>query len=341
MTVLTLPTSATVAPLTTQRTLARRLVHRSALAEVFLTDFQSVDEGTFRAAAQLPPAHFYYSDHTGRPSMHDPLAVFESVRQMLLCAMHLQHDAGADTKSITATASLEISDPEPLRVRGPLDLVLNGSVELAKEYRGAISRVVHRVRVLVGERHVGTITVDTAQRPNDVYESLRMSHRSTPAPYSDTLPEYTDGVPVPAWSVGRDRAENVVLENVRTEDGALVARLRVPVAHPSMFDHAQDHVPGPVMMEAARQASLVLAQEHQGLSPAGFYLQYVSAEYLRFAELDSDITVTTHRIPDSLDGGQWTEVAFGQAGGEVARMRVRLGSAVGAPAPSAGASDAV
>ena len=103
--------------LSTQRTLNRRLVHRSALAEVFLTDFQSVDENTFRAAAQLPPRHFYYSDHTSRPAMHDPLAVFESVRQMLLCAMHLQHDAGHDTKSITATASLEITDREPRPAR--------------------------------------------------------------------------------------------------------------------------------------------------------------------------------------------------------------------------------
>lgn len=329
MTVIALPTDTMTAPLSTQRTLSRRLVHRAALAEVFLTDFQSVDDKTFRASAQLPPAHFYYGDHTGRPAMHDPLAVFESVRQMLLCAMHLQHDAGQDTKSITATASMEISDPEPLRVRGPLDLDLRGTVELAKEYRGAISRVVHKVQVMVDGRRAGTVIVDTAQRPNDVYESLRMSHRDTPPPYSDTLPAHTGGLPVAPWRVGRERAENVVLEDVRADGEGSRARLRVPVDHPSMFDHAQDHVPGPVMMEAARQSSLLLAGEQQGLSPAGLFLQYVSAEYLRFAELDSDITVVTRPLPESVDGGRWTEVAFEQDGEAVARMRVRLGSTVG------------
>ncbi|GHE12675.1 AfsA-related hotdog domain-containing protein [Streptomyces alanosinicus] len=336
MTVLPLRPAAPETDLTTQRTLARRLVHRSALAEVFLTDFRSVDELTFHAAAQLPPRHFYYSDHTTRVAMHDPLAVFEAVRQMLLCAMHLQHDAGPDTKSITATASLEITDPEPLRRSGALDLTLLGGVLLEKKYEGATSRVVHRVRVLVDGRETGVITVDTAQRPNDVYEKLRHSHRTTPPPMSDTLPATGAGALPPVWLVGRERAENVVVQDARTEDGALVTELRVPAAHPSMFDHAQDHVPGPVMMEAARQASLLLAADHQGLSPSSFHLDYVSAEYLRFAELDSPIAVVTRLMPNPVSEGQWTEVSFEQDGAAVARMRVRLGSAL-----ASGGDDAV
>lgn len=322
--------------LSTQRTLSRRLVHRSAISEVFLTDFQSVDENTFRAAAQLPPRHFYYGDHTARPALHDPLAVFESVRQMLLCAMHLQHDAGHDTKSITATASLEITDPGPLRARGALDLLLLGSVQLAKNYQDAIARVVHQVRVMAGGRQVGVVTVDTAQRPDAVYEKLRMSHRATPPPMSDAVPVRTDGVAPPPRLVGREQAENVVLENADVTDGAVHARLRVPTAHPSMFEHAQDHVPGPVMMEAARQAALLLAADGQAPSAAGFYPQYIDAEYLRFVELDSDITVVTRRVSDPVDGGLRTETAFVQQDETVARMRVRL-----ATAHTIGAGDAV
>ncbi|MEV6947491.1 AfsA-related hotdog domain-containing protein [Streptomyces sp. NPDC051172] len=332
------PVQATEAAqiLSTQRTLSRRLVHRSAISEVFLTDFQSVDENTFRAAAQLPPRHFYYGDHTARPAMHDPLAVFESVRQMLLCAMHLQHDAGHDTKSITATASLEITDPGPLRARGALDLLLLGDVQLAKNYRDAISRVVHQVRVMAGGRQVGVVTVDTAQRPDTVYEKLRMSHRATPPPMSSAVPVRTDGVAPPPRLVGREQAENVVLENADVTDGAVRARLRVPTTHPSMFEHAQDHVPGPVMMEAARQAALLLAADGQDPDPTGYYPQYLDAEYLRFAELDSDITVVTRRVADPVDGGLRTETAFVQQDETVARMRVRL-----AAAHTTGAGDAV
>ncbi|MDI5974516.1 AfsA-related hotdog domain-containing protein [Streptomyces sp. SL13] len=336
MTTQTLPVET--AQLSTERTLPRHLVHRAALAEVFLTDFQSVDEETFHASAQLPSAHFYYNDITGRTA-HDPMAVFESVRQMLLCAMHLQHDAGADTKSITATATMDITDPEPLRTRGPLDLLLLGRVELAKEYQGAVSRVIHAVRILAGDREIGTITVDTAQRPDPVYANLRMGHRTTMPPSSDTVCAHPGGAPVPAWLVGRERAENVVLDSARTAGEDLVARLRVPVAHPSMFDHPQDHVPGPVMMEAARQAVLLLAAERQDRSPGSLYLRNVTASYLRFAELDSDITVTARPVTADDGAVVAAEVSFGQDGDDVARMRVQLGGIAGATA--AEGSDAI
>ena len=79
--------------LDTDRTIDRRLVHRTALEEVFLTGFQSLEDGGFLATARLPRAHHYYNDQTSQPSAHDPVAVFECVRQMLLCALHLHHDA--------------------------------------------------------------------------------------------------------------------------------------------------------------------------------------------------------------------------------------------------------
>jgi len=342
MTVIALPLDPPAGPqLGTQRTVARHLVHRAALAEVFLTDFRSVDDLSFHAAAQLPPSHAYYSDHTAVPHLHDPLAVFESVRQMLLCAMHLQHQAGADTKSITATAALRITDPRPLRATGgPLDLLLLGEVQLAKEYQGALSRVVHQVRVLVGDEEVGTVTVDTAQRPAQVYQSLRMSHRASAPPSSGTLPGHPTGEPVAPHLVGRERSANVVVQDARTTDGVLTARLHVPVAHPSMFDHAQDHVPGPVMMEAARQASLLLAAERSGLSASRLFLQGADAQYLRFAELDSPITVRTTARESPAGTALATAVDFEQDGEAVARMRIHLGSTVGLTEHDQAAHDA-
>ena len=52
-------TAHPVTGLSTDRTIDRHLTHRAALSEVFLTDFVSVDDETFCAAAQLPPGHFY------------------------------------------------------------------------------------------------------------------------------------------------------------------------------------------------------------------------------------------------------------------------------------------
>ncbi|WP_052070492.1 AfsA-related hotdog domain-containing protein [Streptacidiphilus albus] len=335
------PLDAAAPDLATQRTVSRHLVHRAALAEVFLTDFRSVDEETFHAAAQLPAGHAYYGDHTGTPAMHDPLAVFEGVRQMLLCAMHLQHDADRATKSITATARMEITDPGPLQVTGPLDLVLLGSVLLAKEYQGKISRVVHQVRVMAGGSQVGTVTVDTAQRPDAVYRKLRLGHRTTLPPYSDSVAPHGDGAPPAPHLVGRERSANVVVQDMRVQDDGAVARLRVPVTHPSMFDHPQDHVPGPVMMEAARQAVLFAAAEHLGLAAPKLFLQRVDASYLRFAELDSDITVRVGPTGGHGPGAVGAKVDFEQDGTTVATLHVVLGS-TRVPRPATGeAGDAV
>ncbi len=314
--------------ITTQQTMDRSLVHRAALAEVFLTDFRSVSDSTFHASAQLPPCHFYYSDHSARPAIHDPLAVFESVRQMLLCAMHLQHGAAESTKSITAEAELEISDPEPLRAGGrALDLALLGTVALEKTYQGATSRVIHEVKIHTADgRQVGSVRVDTALRPDDAYQVLRMAHRTDPPPRSDSLPATVPDELVAPHLAGRERARNVVLHATRSALDEIHALLHVPTDHPSMFDHPHDHVPGPVMMEAARQAALFLARDSLGKVPARLWLRSMRAEYHRFAELDDDIVVRAGLRRGAPGSGQvHTEVALLQLGETVATMDVRLG----------------
>lgn len=325
--------------MTTSRTVDRHLTHRSALAEVFLTDFVRVDGDTFRAAAQLPPGHFYYGDHIGHighPAPHDPLAVFESVRQMLLCAMHVQHGASRDTKAITATADLEIANPQLLRAEGgPLDLALMGEVAFEKAHGTDVSRVVHEVEVLTSDaRSMGRVRVDTALRHGDAYEKIRMSHRAGQPPDSNsrTLLAPPPAEPVAPYLVGREHPGNVVLGDAVSTGDAVTAGLRVPVTHASMFDHPQDHVPGPVMMEAARQATLLLAGERLGLAPTKLYLREMRASYHRFAELDSKIVVRASLLaeagPDAARRDCAAEVILDQGGDPVARLEVRLGSAL-------------
>ncbi|MFI9387361.1 AfsA-related hotdog domain-containing protein [Kutzneria sp. NPDC052558] len=310
--------------LSTDRTIAKGLVHRVALEEVFLTDFRSVPDGGFLATARLPRSHAYYNDHTNHPATHDPLAVFECVRQMLLCALHLHHDAPATMKSITATCGLDIADPLALVVDG-YDLDLFGTVVTHKERDGVTTRVVHSVDVRLGDRLIGTVTVDTAQKDPERYEALRMTYRDSRPPQSDALIDTEPVSRVAPYLVGRCDSDNVVLLAPRVEQSALVAGLRVPVSNPGMFDHAHDHVPGPVMMEAARQAGTLLAGELYGHASSKTVLTGLTATYARFAELDSPITVTAQA------GAAMTDpitVRFAQGGEIAADMTITLGSTV-------------
>lgn len=323
--------------LMTDRTVSRQLVHRATVAEVFLTDFVSLTDTKFQAAAQVPPGHFYYGDHTTRPAHHDSLAVFESIRQMLLCAIQVQHGVSGETKCITAEAELSMAGPLP-SAGGPLDLLLLGEASLVKTREDTVSRVVHEVTARTFDgAEVGRARVDTALRAGDAYEKLRMRYRTTPPPTTAALPATSPEDPVSPHMVGRSDPRNVVIAGIANDDGALTACLHVPVAHPGMFDHPHDHVPGPVLMEAARQVCLLLAQEQLGLSPARLYLQQVRASYARFAELDSDILVRASLMPGTVGSDSRTvraDVTFVQGGEAITTMEVQLGptfSHFGAP----------
>jgi 2-oxo-3-(phosphooxy)propyl 3-oxoalkanoate synthase len=331
--------------LTTDRTVSRQLVHRATVAEVFLTDFASLTDGTFRAAAQVPPGHFYYGDHTSRPALHDPLAVFESIRQMLLCAIQLQHGVPGDTKCITAEAELNMTGPIPLSpLGGPLDLLMLGEDSLVKIREDTVSRVVHEVTARTFDgTEVGSARTDTALRAGDAYEKLRMRYRTTPPPTTAMLPATSPKDPVSPHSVGRGNPQNVVIAGTADDGDAVTARLHVPVAHPSMFDHPHDHVPGPVLMEAARQVCLLLAQERLALSPAKLFLQRMRVSYVRFAELDADIAVRASLLPPAPEREPQrlcADVAFVQGGETVTTMEVELGATAGLPAGSLGATNA-
>ena len=70
------------------RTLDRRLVHRSAVSEVFLTDVAQLGESSYAVAVHVPAHHHYYADHsTGRPIV-DPLFLLEAARQAQACVAH-------------------------------------------------------------------------------------------------------------------------------------------------------------------------------------------------------------------------------------------------------------
>ncbi len=315
-------------PLRTDRTIARDLVHRIALEEVFLTDFQNTGDG-FAAAARLPRSHPYYCEHTAHPSAHDPIAVFECVRQMLLCAMHLHHGVTADTKSVTASCELEITDPRALAVaEGGYELTLLGRVVDAKEREGVAVRVVHEVDVLLGTTRIGRVRVDTALKQPESYQRLRMRSRVTPPSLSVDLVAQEPVSRVAPYLVGRQQTANVLLIEPEINGSVLTASLRVPVSHPGMFDHPHDHVPGPVLMEAARQAGHLLQVELFGLSPAKTTPVELRAAYERFTELDSEILIRAS-FANQVGPGQPIYVHFRQDGDIVADMRLRMGSTVG------------
>ncbi|MBV9022840.1 MAG: hypothetical protein JO362_03290 [Streptomycetaceae bacterium] len=61
--------------------------------------------------------------------------------------------------------------------------------------------------------------------------------------------------------------------------------------HPILFDHSGDHVPGMVLLEAARQAACGLLSPHT-LTPSS-----IQVEFLRYAEFDAPCWIEASALP--------------------------------------------
>lgn len=65
--------------------------------------------------------------------------------------------------------------------------------------------------------------------------------------------------------------------------------MRVDVTHPVLFDHPVDHIPGMLLLEAARQAA------HATLQPQQIVLAGIDSRFNRFVEFDTPCWIEAER----------------------------------------------
>ncbi|MFD7667151.1 ScbA/BarX family gamma-butyrolactone biosynthesis protein [Streptomyces sp. NPDC059788] len=257
-------------PLTT--TVPRQYVHRTAVSEVFLTDWRRAGTDGWVVSAQWPRAHSFYGPVDG---LHDPVLLVETMRQASILLSHVAHGVPLDHPIIWQDLHYSLV-PEALRVTGtPAEIELH-ITDHDLVYRGkrlASARQLYRVRRDGTE--LARAELNFSCHSPAVYRRLR-------GKYSD-LQRANDrkldlAEPVAPRLVARDRTGDVVLSPT---GHANRWQLRVNTAHPVLFDHPVDHAPGMLMVEAARQAA------HAAAGP-GFSLPVdMACSFHRYAELDA------------------------------------------------------
>lgn len=299
------------------RTVDRALVHRRAVSEVFLTDTLREAADTVLVAAQLPLSHAYFLDSTAPGNRYGALLLTECCRQACTYVAHTAYGVPRDWVILSAGTSLDLVDTEALRLGDtPAELVM--SVRTEPEYRSGRLRATRMEVVLrMGGVRVGGTVSEGRYLTREEYELFRRGARSGPAPTSADLAEPVGHRPVPCAFVGRRDPRNVlVADSHRTEHGVRVA-LAVPGRHPTIFEHPLDHYPGMALLDAATQAAtLAVGLEHG--RPTPLQVRSVRADFARFAELDSDITLTAALVdrdrnrepdPDLVGDGEATAVS--------------------------------
>ncbi|WP_067975273.1 AfsA-related hotdog domain-containing protein [Nocardiopsis trehalosi] len=299
------------------RTVSRAIVHRWAVAEVFLTDSRAVDETRFAAAAQLPPAHHYFGDHTGLPDAYDPLLVLESCRHAVTHACHVHQDLPDATAFMVTAWTLEVRDPGALAIgERPGRLYIDGEVTDRRRRGGRLRRLVFALELRLDGRPFGRVTMDVACTPGDQYRALRAMQRGPAGlPTAFTLPAEPAGPPVDPAAVHRRVPVNVVVDGAEhAGDGVRAVLSPRSFRNRTLYDHPYDHVPGMVFTEAARQLAALLAPG------SARPLLGVDAAFLKFAELDAPVELSCARGT----GGGYRMTAV-QSGAAVAEITLTLG----------------
>ncbi|WP_223736049.1 AfsA-related hotdog domain-containing protein [Streptomyces purpurogeneiscleroticus] len=301
--------------LTFARTIDRALVHRAAVSEVLVTDLMRTGPEAFLAGAQLPNEHAYFSDHERTPATYDFLLLLEAARQAGTAASHRQLSLPLDTTFLVSNWTVRLEDPQALMPGDrPGELELAGTVTPLTARNGRLRGVTSAAILGIAGRVVARTRIDVGTARNTDYNKLRFLQRRSTPPLTADLLGLERSRPADASGVGRRNPANVVLGEPLHLGNAVAAQVDPLFENRSLFDHTYDHLPAMVLTEAARQLA------HLAGVPTDATVTGCTADFLRFAELDSPLVATARLDPAAAGGRIGCSVVFEQDGREAGRI---------------------
>ncbi|MFE0201151.1 ScbA/BarX family gamma-butyrolactone biosynthesis protein, partial [[Kitasatospora] papulosa] len=263
-------------------TVPKEFVHRASVAEVMLTDWARHDDHRFTVTAQWPRGHSFY---TNIDDCHDPLIAAETIRQAGILLAHAEFGVPLDRHFLVWDLAVSVR-PEHMRVGWqPASLELGVTCSSVKRRGRELSGFRVSVDIRRDGELAGTGGGSLACLQPAVYRRLRAPHLIEGA-RPRVIPLTA---PVPPQTVGRSSPVDVVLSPAGRPH---LWRLRVDTGHPVLFDHPLDHVPGMLLLEAARQATAArLGRSYLPLD--------ITSEFKRFTELDAPCLIEAERVAGS------------------------------------------
>ncbi|MEW1647206.1 ScbA/BarX family gamma-butyrolactone biosynthesis protein [Streptomyces sp. NPDC091219] len=289
-----------LSPFAYERSAPRELVHRTAIGEVLLTDdWIRTGPDRFKVGAQWPRGHGFYEPVAHR--WHDPLLAAECIRQTSSLVSHVFYGLPRDHPTLMTELSIDLEPDALLLHDGPANVELTVACTDVALHGKRLAGMTMEVGLARDGVRLGRGRMVLNCMRGSVYRRLRGAYAEVP----ESLPEQAE--PVPAHEVGRARESDVVLG--RPLDGEEGWPLRVNWLHPTLFDHPTDHVPGMLLLEAARQAAQRL------LGPDAVLVTGMANRFHRYVEFDAPCFVRARLCPSAHgDGAHEVRVTAEQNG---------------------------
>ncbi|NLU68706.1 ScbA/BarX family gamma-butyrolactone biosynthesis protein [Streptomyces sp. HNM0574] len=277
-------------PATGPTTLPPGLVGKKIPGEVLITGWNARADGSYTVTARWPRSHRVYApgDRT-----YSPMLFTETVRQSLAllthagCGVPLGHRMGWEychTRLVPAAMRVQ---------RGSPGIELTVRFSGADARRGARSwRLTAEITVTRDGVPLGSASIHYTAHPPVIYDRLRGAYADAE---EATLRALAPPPPVTPTAVGKTDGSDVVLSP--TPD-PLRWQLRADVTHHVFFDHAHDHIPGMVLLEAATQAARIQAgADRDAFAPVALH-----TEFSRYTELDAPCWIEATPLERTPDG---------------------------------------
>jgi hypothetical protein len=301
-----------VSVLSFESTVPRRYVHRQSVSEVFLTDCVNVDSvpDQFVLGAQWPRMHCFYRGRAGR---YDPMLLAETLRQCVIYLAHTRYRVSLDKRFVMQTIEID-AELDRLGIgEGAAEVAVTVTVSNVRRRGSQITGLSAALTFAVAGRRVGSGYGRASVLTAVEYDTVRWGAAGPRA-----IGPVPDGALVDPASVGTPSGDVVIGATSRRGRWQVLPDL----SHPVLFDHPSDHLPGMLLLEAARQAS----RAHFGVPDVD--LVSMSVQFHRFVELDTRAEV----VVSGVDGEPGrVHVVLEQYGTSMAAATLTLASEVGAP----------
>ncbi|WP_188588949.1 AfsA-related hotdog domain-containing protein [Gordonia jinhuaensis] len=163
--------------------------------------------------------------------------------------------------------------------------------------------------------------------PAEVWARIRHRGRnSLGLPDAHGIPDLVPVARMRPGAVGRHNPRNAILANpVHDAHGEISALTVIDTNHPSLFDHALDHVPGMLQFEAARQIAMAAANASLGLDTNRMVMHQLEIAFEDFGEFELETIARAVAEPDPKeDGAVIAVIRITQGDKAIASGRVHL-----------------
>jgi hypothetical protein len=262
-------------------------VHKIVEAEVLLTSWRTVAPDSYVVTARWPEHHGFYATRDG---LHDPLLLAESIRQAIPLLSHAAYDVPFGHRQSWNHYRYTLT-PAALAAGGaPTEVELHITCVDVVRRAGRLGSMTMKIDVRRDGALLGTAQAGFFNHPPAIYQRMRGEYADLAGSLARALPL---APPMTPARVAREDFADVVLSPT---DSPCRTQLRVDLTHAVLFDHAVDHAPGMLLLEAARQCA------HSVTYPRPMAVVAMDTAFTRYAELDAPCWIQSDPMPDDEAG---------------------------------------